>query len=58
MSSSPLPNFAINKINTGQYDYEGNNEINWELTYLLTAKHISEILKVNMEENHNFQKKE
>lgn len=49
VSSANLPDFAIDKINTGQYGYEGNNKINWEITSLLTAKSIKETLKINKE---------
>lgn len=56
VSSANLPDFAIDKINTGQYGYEGNNKINWEITSLLTAKSIAETLKINKEKgNKNFQ---
>lgn len=49
ISETNLPKIKINKINTGQYGYEGNNKINWEVTSLLTAKSIKETLIINKE---------
>lgn len=49
VSSSPLPDFVIDKINTGQYGYEGNNEINWCIDKILIKESIKSVLSHNKE---------
>lgn len=54
ISSTTLPNFLIEKINTGQYGYEGDFAISWEIKDLLYLKSIKENLKFNKEKCNNF----
>ena len=57
LASTDLPKFDINKINTGQYGFEGDNNINWKIDGLLTAEKIDKTLKENKEVNVYFKKK-
>jgi len=49
LASTNLPKIEINKINTGQYGFVGDNNINWEINGLFTAEKIEKILKMNKE---------
>jgi len=50
VAETNLPNFKINKINTGQYGYQGDNAINWQVENIINLKRIQDVL------NHNKQK--
>jgi len=48
-STMQLPDFEIEKMNLGQYGFQGNNEINWRIKALLIGTDIAEILDQNDE---------
>ncbi|MEL7271429.1 MAG: acyltransferase [Bacteroidota bacterium] len=49
-SSRTLPDLEVEKLNLGQYGFQGNNGINWKTNKLLLAEDIARILKDNDEE--------
>lgn len=49
ISSTDLPDFEINKINTGQYGFDGNNDITWQVESILKNEDICKILEYNKE---------
>ena len=54
VSSTNLPDIMIGKINVGQYGFRGDSKITWQISSLLNAGSIEEILKINKEENNIF----
>jgi hypothetical protein len=50
ISELVLPDIGMKVINTGQYGFRGNNDINWRISTLLTAKMIRKNLLINDEE--------
>ncbi len=57
VSSTNLPDILIDKINVGQYGFRGDGKITWQISSLLNAKSIEEILKINKEENNIFKRR-
>ncbi|WP_438426166.1 hypothetical protein [Aquimarina macrocephali] len=57
VSSTNLPDIMIDKINVGQYGYRGDSKITWQISSLLSAESIEEILKINKEENNIFKRR-
>lgn len=46
-TSRNLPDFEIEKINIGQYGFQGDNSISWQIKSLLEASYLSEIVNYN-----------
>lgn len=47
VAETNLPTFKINKINTGQYAYLGDNTINWQVENIIDLKTIQGVLSHN-----------
>lgn len=55
ISETNLPKIKINKINTGQYAFNGNSEINWSISSIIEAETVRKNLEFNKEKIPEFQ---
>lgn len=53
-SEIDLPDFIIEKINTGQYGYNQNNSISWQIKHVLRGEYIKGVLGENGEISFSF----
>ncbi|WP_276389064.1 acyltransferase family protein [Eudoraea chungangensis] len=49
ISDQELPSYIIYKLNAGQYGYNGDNSINWQIEDLIMGKKIGKVLSENRE---------
>lgn len=54
VAHTKLPDYEIEKLNLGQFGYNGNNDVNYKISHLIDGKKVATILKENKETIENF----
>ncbi|WP_157483712.1 hypothetical protein [Maribacter hydrothermalis] len=54
VAHTKLPDYDIEKLNLGQYGFNGNNDVNYKISHLIDGEKVATILKENKETIENF----